>query len=59
MKKFENLGKKLSKEEQKKITGGVGDSSGCKASGELCSQLSPCCLPLFCELVGSDMKCMA
>lgn len=37
MKKFENLGKKLSKKEQKKIKGGGGDNGGC---------------PLFCETTG-------
>jgi hypothetical protein len=35
MKKFENLGKKLSKEEQKKIIGGVGDACDCGCTNDL------------------------
>ena len=33
MKKFENLGKKLSKDEQKEIKGGVGDPGSCSGVG--------------------------
>ena len=51
MKKFENLGRKLSKEEQKKIKGG-GQFPGCSGLNDLCGMsgggLYYCCLGLVC-----------
>jgi hypothetical protein len=48
MKKFENLGKSLSKTEQKKIVGGVEDPPGggfCNGDGDVCGEPNdpPCC----------------
>jgi len=59
MKKFENLGRKLSKEEQKKINGGVGDD--CLASFSPCCKAEncmPCCGLYICILVGGEQGSM-
>ena len=56
MKKFQSLGKSLTKDEQKKIIGGdeavdpIDDGGGaCRKSGETCSTNKPCCSGLTCS----------
>ncbi len=58
MKKFENLGKKLSKEEQKKIKGGDADEPGCGKYYASCSNDKPCCPAFACMLVGGEQGSM-
>lgn len=61
MKKFENLGRSLSKEEQKAVAGGYGDGGGsgclgldadCNSDVQCCSNWCSACPPGSCPTTG-------